>query len=139
MGHESDRLCHEAPGHDHDDGRRLDQRRALARSILAKYQADVDRWDTEVNRLKLEVEKGVVDPQILLESTKQLKSAIAARDAAKATIAKVDAEVLSKQAVLAKAKVDVEVPSPTWRCPSATRSGSRRGWATSRSPHPTTA
>ena len=80
-----------------------------ARSILAKYQAEVDRWDTEVNRLKLEVEKGVVDPQILLESTKQLKSAIAARDAARATIAKVDAEVLSKEAVLAKAKVDVEV------------------------------
>ena len=56
-----------------------------------------------------EVKRGVVDPQILLESTKQLKSAIAARDAARATIAKVDAEVLSKEAVLAKAKVDVEV------------------------------
>ena len=80
-----------------------------ARSILAKYQAEVDRWDSEVNRLQLEVKKGVVDPQILLESTKQLKSAIAARDAARATIAKVDAEVLSKEAVLAKAKVEVEV------------------------------
>ena len=64
---------------------------------------------TEVNRLKREVERGVVDPQILLESTNQLKSAIAARDAAKATIAKAEAEVLSQEAVLAKAKVDVEV------------------------------
>ncbi len=80
-----------------------------ARSILAKYQAEVDRWDSEVNRLQREVERGVVDPQILLESTKQLKSAIAARDAARATVAKVDAEVLSREAVLAKAKVDVEV------------------------------
>ena len=80
-----------------------------ARSILAKYQAEVDRWDTEVSRLKLEVDRGVVDPQILLESTKQLKSNVAARDAARATIAKVEAEVLSKEAALAKAKVDVEV------------------------------
>ena len=51
----------------------------------------------------------MVDPQILLESTNQLKSSIAARDAAKATITKAEAELLSKQATLAKAKVDVAV------------------------------
>src|SRR5262249_13578206 len=45
----------------------------------------------------------------LLESTNQWRSAVAARDAAKATIAKAEAEVLSRRAALAKAKVDVAV------------------------------
>ena len=72
---------------------RLDE----AKAILAKYQAEVDRWDSEVKRLTREVERGVVDPQILLESTNQLKSSIAARDAAKATIMKAEAELLSER------------------------------------------
>ena len=84
---------------------RLDE----AKAILGKYQAEVDRWDSEVKRLKNEVKRGVVDPQILLESTNQWKSSIASRDAAKATIAKAEAELLSEQATLAKAKVDVAV------------------------------
>ena len=56
-----------------------------------------------------EVKRGVVAPQILLESTNQWKSSIAARNAAEATIKKAEAELLSKQATLAKAKVDVSV------------------------------
>ncbi len=80
-----------------------------AKAILAKFQAEVDRWDTEVKRLTNEVNRGVVDPQILLESTNQWKSSVAARDAAKATIVKADAELLSKRATLAKARVDVAV------------------------------
>jgi RND family efflux transporter MFP subunit len=80
-----------------------------AKAILAKFQSEVDRWDTEVQRLKHEVQRGVVDPQILLESTNQWRSAVAARDAARATIAKAEADVLSRQATLAKAKVDVDV------------------------------
>lgn len=80
-----------------------------AKAILAKYQSEVDRWQTEVKRLEHEVKRGVVDPQILLESTNQWKSAAAARDAAKATISKAEAELLSKKATLAKAKVDVSV------------------------------
>jgi multidrug efflux pump subunit AcrA (membrane-fusion protein) len=84
---------------------RLDE----AKAILAKYQSEVDRWDTEVKRLDHEVKRGVVDPQILLESTNQWKSAAAARDAAKATIAKAEAELLSREATLAKARVDVAV------------------------------
>ena len=84
---------------------RLDE----AKAILAKYQSEVDRWDTEVKRLENEVKRGVVDPQILLESTNQWRSAAAARDAAKATIAKAEAELLSRKAALAKAKVDVAV------------------------------
>ena len=51
----------------------------------------------------------MVDPQILLESTNQLKSSTAARDAAQATILKAEAEVLSRRPTLAKAKVDVAV------------------------------
>jgi multidrug efflux pump subunit AcrA (membrane-fusion protein) len=79
------------------------------RSILGKYQAEVDRWETEVGRLSDQVNRGVVDPQILLESTKQRNSSIASRDAAKSTIKKAEADLLSNQAMLAKAKVDVLV------------------------------
>jgi multidrug efflux pump subunit AcrA (membrane-fusion protein) len=80
-----------------------------ARAILAKYEAEVERWDTEVKRLSNEVKRGVVDPQILLESTNQWKSSAASRDAATATITKAEAELLSRKAALAKAKVDVSV------------------------------
>jgi hypothetical protein len=80
-----------------------------AKAILGKYEAEVERWDVQVKRLTREVERKVVDPQILLESTNQLKSNVAARDAAKATIQKAEAEVLSYEATLAKAKVDVAV------------------------------
>jgi HlyD family secretion protein len=82
---------------------RLDE----TRSILGKYESEVERGDTEVKRLTREVQRGVVDPQILLESTNQLKSNTAAREAAKATIRKAEAEVLSEVAQLAKANVDV--------------------------------
>src|SRR5262249_12487746 len=78
-----------------------------SRAIVAKYQAEMDRWDTEVKRLTREVSRGVVDPQVLLESTNQLKSSTAARNASQATVAKSDADLLSQQAELAKARVDV--------------------------------
>ncbi|MGP0066247.1 MAG: efflux RND transporter periplasmic adaptor subunit [Isosphaeraceae bacterium] len=84
---------------------RLDE----ARSILGKYQAEVERWDIQVRRLSREVNRTVVDPQILLESTNQWKSNIAARDAAEASIAKADAELLSAEARLARAEVNVAV------------------------------
>lgn len=80
-----------------------------SRAILAKFEAEVDRWDTEVKRLDNEVRRGVVDPQILLESTNQWRASVASRDAARATIAKAEAQLLSRQANLAKAKVDVSV------------------------------
>ena len=82
---------------------------AEAKAMLAKFDAMVDRWDSEVKRLQNEVDRGVVDPQVLLESTNQLKSSTAAREAAKATIAKAEAELLSDQATLMKATVDVRV------------------------------
>jgi len=80
-----------------------------SKAILAKYQAEVERWDTEVKRMTQEVSRGVVDPQILLESTNQWKSSVASRDTAQATITKVEAHLLSKQATFAKATVDVSV------------------------------
>jgi multidrug efflux pump subunit AcrA (membrane-fusion protein) len=80
-----------------------------AKAILDKFQSEVDRWNTEVTRLQHEVKNGVLDPQLLLESTNQWRSAIAARDAAKATIAKAEAELLSREAALDKAEVDVTV------------------------------
>ncbi len=82
---------------------------AEAKAILDKFEAMVERWDSEVKRLQNEVARGVVDPQVLLESTNQLKSSTAAREAAKATIAKAEAELLSNQAALAKANVAVQV------------------------------
>lgn len=80
---------------------------AEAVADLAKFQAQVDRWDVEVKRLKKEVDRGVVDPEILLESSNQLRASTAARDAARATIAKTEADLLSRQAAAAKANVDV--------------------------------
>src|SRR5262249_27135983 len=71
--------------------------------------AEVDRWDSEVVRLQREVDRGVVNPQVLLESKNQLKSSTASRDAAKATIAQADSELLSRQAALVSAEVDVRV------------------------------
>ncbi len=80
-----------------------------AEDILNKYEAEVDRWESEVKRLDSEVKKGVVDPDILRESTHQLRSSLAARDAAKATIKRAEAELLSRRAALAQAEVDVSV------------------------------
>jgi HlyD family secretion protein len=91
------------------DAKAAEARLAESQAMLAKYQAEADRWSTEVVRLGHEVKRGVMDPQILLESTNQSKSAMASRDAAKATIMKAEAELLSKRATLAKSKVDVSV------------------------------
>jgi multidrug efflux pump subunit AcrA (membrane-fusion protein) len=79
------------------------------KAILGKYDAEVERWQVEIDRLAREAARTVVAPQILLESKNELKSNLAARDAARATIAKSEAELLSAEATLAKAKVDVAV------------------------------
>jgi multidrug efflux pump subunit AcrA (membrane-fusion protein) len=91
------------------DTRAAEARLVESQAMLAKYQSEADRWSVEVKRLGHEVERGVMDPQILLESTNQYKSAVASRDGAKATIMKAEAELLSKRATLAKSKVDVSV------------------------------
>jgi multidrug efflux pump subunit AcrA (membrane-fusion protein) len=79
------------------------------RSDLDKFRAEVTRWETEVQRLTAEVQRGVVDPSILVESANELNSAKAARDSADAIIKTAEAELTSRQAADAKAKVNVEV------------------------------
>lgn len=79
------------------------------RATLGQFQAQVVRWDTQVKRLKREVDRGVVDPQILLESENQWKASVAGLDAAKANILKAEAELLSKRATDAKDQVAVSV------------------------------
>jgi HlyD family secretion protein len=78
-------------------------------AVLGKFESEVVRWDTEVKRLDRQVEQVVVDRRVLFESTNQLKSSIAARDKAKASIKRAKAELLAARARLAKAEVDVRV------------------------------
>ncbi len=80
-----------------------------AQTILDKFQAEVDRWDSEVKRLDNGVKRGVVDSHVLNESNNQLKASSAARDKARATIKRANAELLSRRAALSKAEVDVRV------------------------------
>ena len=80
-----------------------------AQAEVARWKAEVERWDSEVKRLEREVARGVVDPQVLLESENQLKSSTASWDASKATVMKAEAELLSREASLSKANVDVGV------------------------------
>jgi HlyD family secretion protein len=84
-----------------------------ARALVDKYKSDVDRWTSEVQRLKREVDRGVVDPQVLLESQNQLGMSTAAWKAAQATVAKAEAELLSREAAADEAEVAVETASAT--------------------------
>jgi multidrug efflux pump subunit AcrA (membrane-fusion protein) len=86
-----------------------DARLVEAQRILDKYKSEVDRWDSEVKRLNREVQRGVVAPQILLESQNQHRSDVAAWQAAKATVAKAEAQLRSAKATLAEDIVDVKV------------------------------
>ena len=80
-----------------------------SQALLAQYQSQADRWDTEVKRLGREVDRGVVDPQVLLESKNQLRSSLAARDAAKDTILKSQAQLIAKSAAEEQSKLAVDV------------------------------
>ena len=80
-----------------------------SQALLAQYQSQADRWDTEVKRLSREVDRGVVDPQVLLESKNQLRSSLAARDAAKDTILKSEAQLISKNASEEQDKISIAV------------------------------
>jgi multidrug efflux pump subunit AcrA (membrane-fusion protein) len=82
---------------------------AEARANLGRYQAEVDRWNSEVARLGREVAQGVVDPQVLLESKNQLKSNIADKDSALATISKAEADLVAKKAMLEQNQIAVDV------------------------------
>jgi HlyD family secretion protein len=79
-----------------------------AKAEVGKFQSAVDRWESEVKRLTKMVDERVVDKQVLDESQKQLKSNIAARDAALAAATAAEATELSQRASIDKAKVDVD-------------------------------
>ncbi len=78
-------------------------------SMIAKFQADLDRWKTEVDRLQRQVDKGVVAPQILLESTNQLMSNRASLDASKSAFITSKAQFQSRVSASATSRVDVGV------------------------------
>src|SRR5262249_41525057 len=80
-----------------------------SRAELAGARSETERWDSEVKRLKGEVERGVVTPQDLLQSTNRWKASMAVTSAAAAGVQKAEAELLSRQAALGKAQIDVNV------------------------------
>jgi multidrug efflux pump subunit AcrA (membrane-fusion protein) len=77
-----------------------------AEENVKKFQAGVERWTSEVERLgKIPT---VIDQQVLQESKKQLQENVAARDAANADAAAARATAVSRQADVEKARADVE-------------------------------
>ncbi len=80
-----------------------------ARANVGKYSALVKRWTSEVNRESGLVRDGVVSPQILTESQRQLESSQASETAAIASVTTAESNQLARQADLDKAKVDVLV------------------------------
>ncbi len=84
-----------------------------AKAELAGYRAEVDRWDSEVKRLTEEVKIGVVNPQDLLQSTNRSKASLASADAAKATVMKAEAELLSKAPLSPGPRSTSGSPRPT--------------------------
>jgi HlyD family secretion protein len=106
--------------------------------ILRKYQAEVARWDTEVKRLERQVARSVINPLVLVESTNQLKSSIAALDKAKATIKRAKAELLGTQARLENAQVNVRVAEATLKVGESEERYAKAwvGYLTLRSPFP---
>jgi multidrug efflux pump subunit AcrA (membrane-fusion protein) len=87
-----------------------------AKATWSQYVAAAKRWDSETVRLRREVERGVVDPQILLETENRLRACLAKREEAKADVTKAEADVESKNARLREdivavnvAKADVDV------------------------------
>lgn len=78
-----------------------------AKDNVGKYEAAVERWESEVKRLTGLAAQKVVDKQVLDESQKQLKSNRADRDAARTAIVAAEATDLARKAEYAKSQVDV--------------------------------
>jgi HlyD family secretion protein len=78
-----------------------------AEAEVGKYAAAVERWESEFKRLTGLATDKIVDPQILDETKKQLKSSKASQSAAEASVAAAKATNLARKADLAKAQVDV--------------------------------
>jgi RND family efflux transporter MFP subunit len=82
---------------------------AEANANMGKYQADIVRWESEVQRLTRMVAERVVDREVLDETQKQLASSRSARDAALATVKAREADQASAEADLQAAKDQVVV------------------------------
>jgi multidrug efflux pump subunit AcrA (membrane-fusion protein) len=80
---------------------------AEAKAALGRYKAAVDRWNTEVKRLQGEADRGVVAPQILVESIRQQQAEVSNYEAQQSTVAARTADDMARRADLEKAKVDV--------------------------------
>ena len=59
---------------------------AEAKAKLRSYDAEIDRWGTEVKRLTEMVREKVVDQEILTETKMTLDQSVAAKNAANATV-----------------------------------------------------
>jgi RND family efflux transporter MFP subunit len=79
-----------------------------AKANVGKSEAEVIRWESEAKRLAQMVQEKVVDKDILTETQRQLDSSKAARDAALAAVAAREADRVTSEANLGKAKIDVE-------------------------------
>jgi RND family efflux transporter MFP subunit len=79
-----------------------------AKANVGKSQAEIIRWESEVKRLTQMVQEKVVDKDVLTETQRQLDSSKAARDAALAAVAAREADRVTSEANLGKAKIDVE-------------------------------
>lgn len=93
-----------------------------AKATWVRYRDEAQRWDSEVKRLRGEVDRGVVDPQVLLESENRLRGCIALRETAAADVVKAEADLESKKATLGEeqvavnvAKADVNVAVSDWK------------------------
>ena len=93
------------------------------RSVLVKHEAEVERWTAEVTRLKREVDRGVVDRQVLLESSSQLKASGAAVNWARAAIESATNDARLEKAKLGKARADVKVAKAVLAAINSKRSG----------------
>jgi HlyD family secretion protein len=80
-----------------------------AKATWNQYREEADRWASEVKRLDNEVNRGVVDPQVLLESENRLRGCIASRESSAADVVKAEANLQSKKATLSEAEVAVKV------------------------------
>ena len=80
---------------------------AQAEADVKRYVADVERWQSEVNRLTRLVGERVVDQQVLDETRRQLQSGQAALESSRAAVKTRDAQRLSAEATTDKTQVDI--------------------------------
>ena len=80
---------------------------AEAQASISRYQADVDRWKGELDRLTGLVKDNVVNPEVLAETQNQFKASQSAYEAAGAAVKSKDSQRLAAEALVEKAKADL--------------------------------